>query len=87
MLASAPFRKLPALFMEFQETGANEKLGYKTAADLKENYPKFFWEMVSPYIDAGLRYLGATQGGKHWIASLYAHVFVEEHDLASHQES
>ena len=76
-------RRISALFMEFQETGAAQKLGYQNAADLRAAYPSFFWNMVRPYIDDGLRYLGMTQNGKQWIANLYAHVFAEEHDLPS----
>jgi hypothetical protein len=86
-------RRISALFMEFQETGTAEKLGYRNAADLRAAYPSFFWNMVRPYIDDGLRYrpyiddglryLGMTQDGKQWIANLYAHVFAEEHDLPS----
>lgn len=72
-------RRIPALFAEFQETGTNDALGYKTPADLREAYPKFFWNMVRPHIDDGLRYLRVTQEGKMWIAGLYAHIFAEEH--------
>jgi len=74
-------RKIPRLFVEFEENGANQKLGYETSADLRENYPKFFWSMVSPYIDVALGYLKVTQEGKSWVASLYSHVFIEEHKL------
>ena len=76
-------RKISALFMEFQETGTNAKLGYQNAADLRAAYPSFFWNMVRPYLDNGLRCLRMTQNGKQWIANLYAHVFAEEHDLPS----
>lgn len=72
-------RKGPLLFAEFQETGMNERLGYKTPADLRAGYPKFFWSAVQPFIGPALRYLQVTQDGKLWIASLYAHVFAEEH--------
>jgi hypothetical protein len=74
-------KKIPRLFTEFQETGSNEDLGYATHADLRESYPRFFWGMVSPYIDASLRYLNVTQEGKSWVASLHSHIFVEEHKL------
>jgi len=73
------FRKVPRLFAEFQETGINDLYGYKTPADLRSAYPKFFWSSVTPYIDASLDYLRVTQEGKLWVANLYAHVFVEEH--------
>jgi hypothetical protein len=72
-------RNGPRLFAEFQEIGANEKLGYRTPADLRTAYPKFFWSQVSPFIGPSLRYLGLTQQGKIWVASLYANVFIEEH--------
>ncbi len=76
-------RKISALFIEFEETGMNAKFGYKTAADLRASYPKFFWTMVSPYIGDGLQYLRMTQQGQQWIANLYAHLFAEEHRLPS----
>jgi hypothetical protein len=72
-------RKIPALFAEFEEIGANSKLGYRTSADLRAKYPEFFWKMVSPYIGDALRYLSVTQEGKLWISNLYSHVFSQEH--------
>ena len=69
------------MFTEFEEIGSNKRFGYETPADLRENYPKFFWNMVSPFIGPALDYLSVTQEGKSWIAHLYAHVFVEEHRL------
>lgn len=72
-------RKFPALFYEFEETGTNATLGYKNPGDLRDNYPTFFWKVVTPYIQGGLRYLRGTETGKQWIANLYAHVFAIEH--------
>ncbi len=72
-------RKTSALFAEFRETGASEKLGFRTAEDLRAAYPAFFWNAVNPYIGDALQYLRVTQEGKLWIANLYAHVFSEEH--------
>ena len=72
-------RKTPALFNEFRETGIADTLKYKTAADLRANYPQFFWQEVKPYIGDALRYLKVTQEGKLWIANLYANVFSMEH--------
>jgi hypothetical protein len=72
-------RKLNALFHEFVETGVAERLGYTTPADLAEHYPRFFWQKVEPYIGDALQHLQRTVEGKQWIANLYAHVFVEEH--------
>lgn len=73
-------RKISALFNEFEETGANKALGYKTPADLRAGYPGFFWNLVSPNIGDALRYLRVTQEGKLWIANLYSHIFAEEHN-------
>jgi len=72
-------RKVPALFAEFKETGANQLLGYQSPADLRASYPGFFWKVVKPFIGDALRYLRVTQEGKLWVANLYAHVFSEEH--------
>lgn len=74
-------RKGPALFMEFAETGMNDQLGYKTAAELRADYPKFFWSTVRPLIGEALSNLRMTQEGKQWVANLYSHVFAEEHLL------
>jgi len=74
-------RKHPALFYEFQETGVNEQLGYKTPADLARSYPHFFWNVVSPYVQDAISHLRVTQKGKQWVANLYAHVFATEHSL------
>jgi hypothetical protein len=74
-------RKGSALFMEFSETGISAKLGYETAAQLRADYPKFFWSAVSPHIGDALVDLRMTQEGKQWVANLYAHVFAEEHQL------
>jgi hypothetical protein len=72
-------RKTPALFNEFRETGMSDVLKYNSAADLRANYPHFFWQVVRPYIGDAVRYLRVTQEGKQWIANLYANVFSTEH--------
>ena len=73
-------RKIPALFYEFEETGANEKLGYKNPGDMRQGYDEFYWGVVSKYIQEALRYLRVTSDGKLWIANLHAHVFDSEHN-------
>jgi hypothetical protein len=73
-------KKIPALFFEFQETGLAPRLGYANPADLRENYPKFYWEKVFPYVKDALGYLSLTQAGQQIKASLYANVFVVEHE-------
>ena len=72
-------RKSAALFNEFRETGVSQKLKYNSPADLRANYPHFFWKVVRPYIGDALRYLRVTQEGQQWLANLYANVFSTEH--------
>ena len=74
-------RKLNALYWEFVEIGIAAQLGYRSPADLAEQYPRFFWSKVEPYLETALGHLERTVAGKQWIAQLYAHVFVEEHGL------
>ncbi|PAX47316.1 Npun_R2479 family HD domain-containing metalloprotein [Brunnivagina elsteri] len=73
-------KKITSLFYEFEETGMNKVLGYKTPADLRKNYAKFYWNGVFPYIQDGLHYLSLTQQGKQIMANLYSNVFVVEHE-------
>jgi hypothetical protein len=72
-------RKIPALYQEFRETGADKFIGCKTAEDLREDYPDFFWNVVAPHVTDGLSYLKVTREGREWLASLYAHIFAQEH--------
>ncbi len=73
-------RKIPALFYEFEELGSNERFGYKTPGDMRKSFARFYWSVVSPYIQDALRYLRVTQEGKQWIANLQSHVFDIEHN-------
>lgn len=77
-------RKISALFAEFKETGQAAKMGYTTAADLREGYPRFFWDVVTPFITDGIRLLRRTQEGQKWVANLYANVFTEEHEAPAY---
>ncbi len=72
-------RKLPALYYELAETGAHRTMGYTELADMRRDYARFYWTMVSPYIQDALGYLRVTQEGKQWIANLHSHVFEIEH--------
>ena len=74
-------KKIGYLYYEFEETGFNQKVGYKNPSDLLDNYPQFFWQGVHPYIEDALKYLSLTQQGKQIIANLYSNVFLVEHDL------
>ncbi len=72
-------RKIPALYHEFQETGALERAGYRSPGEMRRRFGQFYWGVVRPYVEDALRYLRITQEGKQWIANLHAHVFDVEH--------
>ncbi len=72
-------QKISALYYEFEEIGMNKVLGYRNPGDLWRNYPKFYWNVVYPYIQDALVYLELTQEGKQIAANLYANVFRVEH--------
>ena len=71
-------RKINGLFHEFSETGTARQLGYDSPIDLIDQYPKFFWSEVQPYIGPALNLLETTIEGKQWVAHLYNHVFQVE---------
>ncbi|MCA9943914.1 MAG: hypothetical protein KC449_10555 [Anaerolineales bacterium] len=72
-------RKIPALFFEFEETGENKRIGYNSPGHMRQNFTKFYWNVVRPHIQDALHYLRKTQEGKQWIANLHSHVFDVEH--------
>jgi len=54
-------RKQTALYDEFRETGTSDTLGYSSVADLRANYPDFFWKTVRPYMGDALRAPALTE--------------------------
>ncbi len=72
-------RKIPALFYEFEETGANKVIGYKSPGDMRRKFTTFYYGVVRPHIQDALDYLRVTQEGKQWIANLHSHVFEVDH--------
>jgi len=68
------FQKIPALFYEFEEIGLNEELGYRTPGDLRDSNARFYWDIVSPYVQDALLYYSLTQEGKQWISNLNANL-------------
>lgn len=72
-------RKIGALYLEFEETGMAAELGYKSAVDLMEKFPDFFWSQVQPLIGPALSHLEHTMEGKQWVAQLYNHIFQVHH--------
>jgi hypothetical protein len=74
-------RKANALYHEFEEIGLNKQLGYETPADIVDKYPQFYWNRISPHIQAAIGYLNVTSSGRRWIAGLYSNVFRAEREL------
>ena len=74
-------RKANALYHEFEEVGLTRQLGYELPADMVDQYPQFYWESVSPFIQDAIRYLNVTSSGRQWINGLYSNVFRAEHEL------
>ena len=74
-------RKSSALFYEFRETGLDEKLGYKSGADVRAKFPAFFWSIIKPLIEPYTKYLMVTQEGKQWLSNLHSHIFVEQNNI------
>jgi hypothetical protein len=74
-------RKANALYYEFEEIGLNKQLGYESPADIVDKYPQFYWNRVSPHIQAAIGYLNITSSGRRWIAGLYSNVFRAEREL------
>src|SRR6266849_5118299 len=75
-------RKANALYYEFEEAGLNRQLGYGSPADLVDRYPQFYWNSVSPHIQAAIGYLNVTSSGRRWLAGLYGNVFRAERDVS-----
>jgi hypothetical protein len=72
--------KIHALYHEFEETGTNQALGFRSPADLRRDYPRFYWNSVYPYIKDALSFLSLARKGKEIVAHLYSNVFVVEHE-------
>lgn len=66
--------KQARLFAEFRETGEAGRLGYANPAELRADFPTFFYSQVYPYLGPALEYLGRTQDGEQWIANLIRHL-------------
>lgn len=71
-------QRMVGLFHEFAETGAAGEMGIANPDDLRDLYPRFYWDHVNPYIGRAVEYLEMTTEGKSWVASLYSHVFRAE---------
>lgn len=74
-------RKANALYHEFEECGLNQHFGYKSAADLVDKYPQFYWNSIAPFVQTAIRYLNVTWSGRQWIANFYSNIFRAEREI------
>ncbi len=74
-------RKIPALYYEFHELGADEDPALSSPGAMRKGYAQFFWGVVHGYVEYALNLLRVTQEGKEWISRLHSHVFECEHYL------
>lgn len=72
--------KLPSLFIEMAEVGNHKTFGYSRPEDLRASYPKFFRQVVVPYIRDGIRYVASSRHGRYILTHLYANVRQVERD-------
>ncbi|HIK10864.1 MAG TPA: metal-dependent phosphohydrolase [Oscillatoriaceae cyanobacterium M33_DOE_052] len=75
--------KIKNLFLEFEETGTNQNLGYRHPQELRAAYPNFFWKVAYPYIGDSLSYLRVTPAGQKIIKYLFDNVAIVETELAA----
>ncbi len=67
-------QKIPDLFDEFEEIGANKALGYQHPQDLRSGLPNFYRNQVHPYIQEAVPYLEVTPEGRQILVNLYTNV-------------
>ena len=80
-------QKLARLFVELNETGEAQRLGYANVSDLRAGFPAFFQSHVRPYVSEGLRFLGKTQEGQRWLANLAQQLHGEFDDAEAYAPS
>lgn len=68
--------KIPALFAEFQETGAHHRQGIADADAMRAAFPEFFETQVRPWVSDALDLLEVTEEGRRWIDGLRDHLRV-----------
>ena len=79
--------KMTPLWLELKECGMHQALGYKSATDVSDTYPTFFWSMLHPLIRDGIDCLTFTGSGRQWLANMHSHVLLEEHREAMEKPS
>ncbi|MGD1952345.1 MAG: metal-dependent phosphohydrolase [Leptolyngbyaceae cyanobacterium] len=71
-------QKLPALFYEFEQNGANHVLGYRQVKDMRLGVAKFYWTCVSRYVEDAIAYLNHTSSGQQIVMELHANISADK---------
>jgi hypothetical protein len=60
--------------MSFRRSASTKSSDARPPGDLRQTNAKFYWDVVSSYIQGALHYFRVIQEGKQWVANLYANV-------------
>lgn len=73
------YQRLKPLFEQLAESSLADRIGYSGATELRESYPRTFWQVIYPQIVCAVEYLKVTGDGMSWVANMNANMLVEEH--------
>ena len=76
-------QKLPALFYEFEQNGANDILGYRQIKDVRLGVSQFYWTCVSRYVEDAIAYLNHTASGQQIVMELHANISADQAKLCA----
>ena len=76
-------QKLPALFYEFEQNGANESMGYRHVKDIRLGLSGFYWNCVHEYLEDAIAYLNHTPTGQQIVTELWANVSAAKTSLCA----
>ena len=76
-------QKLPALFYEFEQNGANNALGYRQIKDMRLGVAEFYWNCVSRYVEDAIAYLNHTSTGQQIVMELHTNISATQSRLCA----
>ncbi|ESA34252.1 metal-dependent phosphohydrolase [Leptolyngbya sp. Heron Island J] len=76
-------QKLPALFYEFEQSGANANFGYRHIKDVRLGLTGFYWNCVHGYVEDAIAYLKHTSAGQQIIMELNANLSADKTRLCA----
>lgn len=76
-------QKLPALFYEFEQNGANDSFGYRHLKDVRLGLSEFYWNFVHGCIEDAIEYLKHTPAGQQIVMELNANLSTDKTRLCA----